>query len=198
MGLGATVAVLAAGTGIVVAAWPSTGPASGSAAGLSGGPPGRHPHRPAVQATLGSLDSGPSSGTAVSLEVPERTTEPFSLVGISWPDPKAAPHGSIEVRIRSIATGKWSGWRVLPVGEPTSGDGPGHAPRGATKPLWVGPCDGVAARIVASAGARPVPLPTGLRLDLISPGRLDRGGRSGAEPRPGRSGHTPSTHAGAG
>jgi hypothetical protein len=50
--------------------------------------------------------------------------------------------------------------------------------------MWVGPSDGVAARIIPYEGAKPAPLPAGLRLDLIDPGRLGSGGQGGGEPVP--------------
>jgi hypothetical protein len=75
---------------------------------------------------------------------------------------------------------------VLPIGDggPDGSDGSASTLRGSTEPMWVGPSDGVAARIIPYEGAKPAPLPAGLRLDLIDPGRPGSGGQGGGEPVP--------------
>jgi hypothetical protein len=87
-----------------------------------------------------------------------RTTRPFSLVGVTWTDPRAGVDGVVQVRTRAVGSRRWSAWQNL-----EADGGPGT--RGATDPLWVGESDAVDSRIV---GARK-PLPGGLRVDLINP-----------------------------
>ncbi|MBG0560288.1 peptidoglycan recognition protein family protein [Actinoplanes aureus] len=100
-------------------------------------------------------------------ELPSRRTAPFSLLGVSWSDPRAVAAGAIEVRTRSIGTGRWTSWQLLETDNPdASGGSGGPAVRGASDPLWVGPSDGVQARMVATDGG---PVPDGLRVDLINP-----------------------------
>jgi hypothetical protein len=100
-------------------------------------------------------------------EMPRRRTAPFSLLGVSWSEPRAVARGAIEVRTRSIGTGEWTPWQLLETDNPdASGGSGGPAVRGASDPLWVGPSDGVQARMVATDGA---PLPEGLRVELINP-----------------------------
>ncbi|MFC4064578.1 peptidoglycan recognition protein family protein [Actinoplanes subglobosus] len=98
-------------------------------------------------------------------ELARRATAPFSLVGVTWADPRSAPQGAIEVRTRHLTTGAWSSWQLLETDNPdASAGGPGV--RGSSDPLWVGPSDGVQARVIAPGGDE---LPAGLRVDLINP-----------------------------
>jgi hypothetical protein len=98
-----------------------------------------------------------------------RATAPFSLVGVTWADPGSVPQGVIEVRTRRLATGAWSSWQLLETDNPdASAGGPGV--RGSSDPLWVGPSDGVQARLIAPGGAG---MPDGLRVDLINPDARD-------------------------
>lgn len=99
--------------------------------------------------------AGDGSVTALPLGHTEhgftpRATKPFSLVGVSWDDPRGSlDGGSVRVRTRSIATGTWGEWRHLDVdGEdaPDERDGRDGA-RGASAPLWTGPSDGVAIEV---------------------------------------------------
>jgi hypothetical protein len=98
-------------------------------------------------------------------ELARRDTAPFSLVGVTWADPRSTPQGAIEVRARRLGTGTWSPWQPLETDNPdASAGGPGV--RGGSDPLWVGPSDGVQARVIAAGNAE---LPAGLRVDLINP-----------------------------
>ncbi|MEV0494589.1 FG-GAP-like repeat-containing protein [Streptomyces atratus] len=81
------------------------------------------------------------------------------MVGVSWASPTARPTGAVEVRTRGSESGRWGDWRALEVP-----DTPMDFARGATEPLWVGPSNGVQARV----GGRPAG--GGLRLDLVDPG----------------------------
>ncbi|MFF7719216.1 N-acetylmuramoyl-L-alanine amidase [Streptomyces luteogriseus] len=95
-----------------------------------------------------------------------RTTEPFSLIGVTWDDPDAALDGTAEVRTRSRESGAWSAWRPLETESRRPETGPDHdraGVRGSTQPLWTGPSDGVQVRL---SGSR---LPEGLRVELVDP-----------------------------
>ncbi|WP_432180013.1 FG-GAP-like repeat-containing protein [Streptomyces sp. NBC_00063] len=96
-----------------------------------------------------------------------RSTEPFSMLGVTWSDPDATlGDGTAEIRTRSAETGHWSAWRALELDVHAPESGPEHTDkgvRGGTQPLWVGASDGVQARVT---GAK---LPAGLRVDLVDP-----------------------------
>ncbi|MEU3510135.1 N-acetylmuramoyl-L-alanine amidase [Streptomyces longwoodensis] len=94
-------------------------------------------------------------------------TRPFSLLGVTWDDPRARLTGTAEFRTRSAVSGQWSGWSAL-----DADDGPGDASarRGGTSAVWAGPSDSAEVRIAVDSDTTAV-LPAGLRLDLIDPGR---------------------------
>ncbi|MDX6361096.1 MAG: hypothetical protein QOC85_99, partial [Streptomyces sp.] len=56
------------------------------------------------------------SGGAGARELDRTSTEAFSLVGISWTAAATELDGTAQVRTRSSATGKWSGWQSLDLG----------------------------------------------------------------------------------
>ena len=87
-------------------------------------------------------------------------THPFSLLGISWADPRAVLGGTVHIRTRKIGFRHWAPWQSVEADGTADGDR-----RGSTDPLWVGPSDAVEARIDGAAK-----LPAGLRVDLINPG----------------------------
>ncbi|MFV0134415.1 N-acetylmuramoyl-L-alanine amidase [Streptomyces sp. HMX87] len=111
-----------------------------------------------------------------SASLPQRDTEPFSMLGVTWTDPSARVSGTVEVRTRSTESGQWSTWLRL---EGDSGQGERGASRGGTEPAWAGPSDGVEVRLRAADGRTSAGLPAGLRLDMIDPGS---GRASGMEP----------------
>ncbi|MFD5782036.1 N-acetylmuramoyl-L-alanine amidase [Streptomyces sp. NPDC126933] len=95
-----------------------------------------------------------------------RNTGEFSLLGITWDDPRAQLGGTAEIRVRDAKSGIWSPWRALDTDVRTPESGPDHEGpelRAGTQPLWVGPSDGVQARITGTK------LPQGLRVDLVDP-----------------------------
>lgn len=106
-------------------------------------------------------------GTSASLA--QRSTERFSLLGVTWTDPATRVAGTVEARTRSAATGEWTGWLPLDteIDARTEAGRPGV--RGTTEPRWVGPSNGVEVRISAADGVR-AGLPDGLRLDTVDPG----------------------------
>ncbi len=128
---------------------------------------------PAVKARSRNLDIAPASASTRSVTVPKRATGRFRMLSITWTDPKDAPAGPVRVRTRSARTGDWSGWRSLETGESNGPDRAAEAEgvRGGTGAIWVGDADGVEARL-ADGGA---PLPAGLSLHLIDPGRATAG-----------------------
>ncbi|WP_073492393.1 peptidoglycan recognition protein family protein [Actinacidiphila paucisporea] len=115
-----------------------------------------------------------SDGSAV---LGRRGTDPFSTVGVSWRDPKAAGPARVEVRTRDAGTGAWSGWHQLDASDPVAGLGAGA--RGATEPLWVGPSDGVQVQVDGGAGA----LPAGLRVDMVGDAPSTGGTQAAVAPR---------------
>ncbi|MQS12511.1 peptidoglycan recognition protein [Streptomyces kaniharaensis] len=96
-----------------------------------------------------------------------RTTRPFELLGVGWDGPPdALTGGTVRVRTRDAATGRWGDWHVLETDTEDGPDGRTGAAHGATAPLWTGRSDGVAVEV------RPGPAgqPRGLRLELVDPG----------------------------
>ncbi|MGW6287991.1 peptidoglycan recognition protein family protein [Streptomyces sp. NPDC055107] len=113
-----------------------------------------------------ALKTSPDGGSAT---LARRSTEPFSLLGVTWTDPAAKVTGSVEARTRSAATGEWTGWLPLDTEIDGRTETGRSGVRGTTEPRWVGPSDGVEVRVRAGDGARSG-LPEGLRLDTVDPG----------------------------
>ncbi|MCX4905942.1 FG-GAP-like repeat-containing protein [Streptomyces sp. NBC_00878] len=103
----------------------------------------------------------------------ERTsTAQFSLLGVTWTGAKTELDGTAQVRTRDLATGEWTSWQNLDL-EPhpvDKAEPDAKEARGASDPLWVGPSDGVEARVVADDGSTSSPLPKGLEVSLVDPG----------------------------
>ncbi len=121
---------------------------------------------PALSYAGASLQTIPLGVSRQAFSAP-RATGPFSLVGATWADARERLTATVEVRTRPVA-GQWTAWQPLEADNPAPaapGSRDAAAARGSTDPLWVGPSDGVEAR-VAGGGA----VPAGLRLDLIDPG----------------------------
>ncbi|MEU4269593.1 N-acetylmuramoyl-L-alanine amidase [Streptomyces sp. NPDC026092] len=143
----------------------------------------------AVGASGGSEDAGPGDGSrpakahVLALDgkdpkrrsLPRTGTQTFSLIGASWEDSGDTFEGTAQIRTRKAATGEWSEWRDLDfdIRAPESAEGRATDVRGASEPLWVGPSDGVEARVVADGEETAVP--DALRLDMIDPGQAVRG-----------------------
>ncbi|MBZ6135285.1 peptidoglycan recognition protein family protein [Streptomyces olivaceus] len=130
---------------------------------------------------LAPLTADRAPGTAAQ-GLPRRDVREFSLVGVVWDDPGTELHGRVEVRTRATATGTWSGWQQLEThnadhaADPGTAEGASGRVRGATAPLWVGGSDGVEVRVRAESApgtsrTAASPLPTGLRLELVDPGK---------------------------
>ncbi|MFF9316710.1 N-acetylmuramoyl-L-alanine amidase [Streptomyces sp. NPDC014735] len=114
-------------------------------------------------------------GTSATLG--KRDTAPFSMLGITWTDPAAKVTGVVEVRTRSAADGTWTPWLPLDTDVTGRAETGRAGVRGGTEPRWVGPSNGVEARI-NTGGKVSSKLPAGLRLDTVDPGR----GTLNAEP----------------
>ncbi|MGY0061143.1 peptidoglycan recognition protein family protein [Streptomyces sp. LZ34] len=127
------------------------------------------------------LDRGAAMSSGAVLGVAPRNVRPFSLVGVVWDDASARLRGQVQVRTREAATGAWSAWRDLEAldddaPDPDSPESARGRRHGGTTPLWVGDSNGVQARVSPSGGsgvlsAQPAGLPSGLRLELVDPGR---------------------------
>ncbi|MEU0740896.1 peptidoglycan recognition protein [Streptomyces sp. NPDC006134] len=158
-------------------------PATPTGAGRSSYVPGGTQSLP-----LEPLPRDRASGAAEQ-GLPRRDVRHFSLVGVVWDEPGTELHGRVQVRTRAVGTGTWSAWQELETHHADHGADPGTAERGsgrvrgATAPLWVGESDGVEVRVRAehtrgtgsgtrAAGAPAAGgLPSGLRLELVDPGR---------------------------
>ncbi|MEU1460343.1 peptidoglycan recognition protein [Streptomyces sp. NPDC005727] len=135
---------------------------------------------------LAPLDQERTPGTAPEQGLYRTGVRHFSLVGVIWDDPDTALRGTVQVRTRSAASGKWSRWQDVETHNGDHGADPATAERssgrvrGATAPLWVGDSDGVDVRVRADSapdraatdrrGGGDPPLPSGLRLELVDPG----------------------------
>ncbi len=181
--MGAAAAVLAAGGGVAVLAWPSD-PVPVALPGPVAPAPAPAGARVAATAepTGVRVDRVALASLGRSFTLPQRSTKRFSLLSVSWKSPADRPDGTVQVRTRNVRTGAWTGWRSLEVAEEAADLKAERAQsRGALEPLWTGPSDGVAARLVGS-GTKP--LPAELRLALIDPDAPTAGGRGGGEPVP--------------
>ena len=111
-----------------------------------------------------------------------QTTKPFTLVGAAWHTGSLPKSATIQLRTRQ--GGHWSSWSPLSAPDEGPDDGSQDARAAAarhltaTDPLWVGPSDGVQARVV-TAGSKPAGMPRGLHVVLVN------GGSSGADAHPG-------------
>ncbi|KQX17367.1 hypothetical protein ASC82_01245 [Streptomyces sp. Root431] len=159
----------------------------------------------AVAASAGGEDTGPGEGTqsakahVLALDgkdprkraLPRTGTQTFSLIGVSWADSSDTFEGTAQIRTRKAATGEWSEWRDLDldVRAPESTEGEEPDVRGASEPLWVGPSDGVEARVVADGEETAVP--DALRLDMIDPGETVKGKGSDGRKVSGKGGGKP-------
>lgn len=173
--------VLGSGSETDSAPGSGSGSGPGSVIGEAAGG-GRHPG-PVLQVFPLSESNLPSAAgmlTPIALSAPgfgrrarvaamtAPRTEPFSLVGVTWADPRSMPAGAIEIRTRRIGTGIWTAWQPLETDNPDASAGAeGPSVRGSSDPLWVGPSDGVQARVVAPGGVQA--FPEDLRVDVINP-----------------------------
>ncbi|MFJ9434000.1 peptidoglycan recognition protein [Streptomyces sp. NPDC101490] len=120
---------------------------------------------PTADATGKGLRSIVLGGTDPSYRaLAARRTAPFSMIGLTWADPRAELGGTAQVRTRDHLTGVWSGWQTLDLDVRTPETAREAGARAGTQPLWTGPADGVQVRVT---GERK--LPQGLRVELVDP-----------------------------
>lgn len=139
---------------------------------------------PSVPGSTQSLPLAPRPGDRILGSAAEQglyrpDVRHFSLVGVVWDNPDTELYGRVEVRTREAGGGQWSGWQDVETHNHEHAADPGTAERasgrvrGSTAPLWVGDSDGVEVRVRADGeGHAPdarVPLPAGLRLELVDP-----------------------------
>ncbi|MEU3834837.1 N-acetylmuramoyl-L-alanine amidase [Streptomyces microflavus] len=135
-----------------------------------------------------AVPSNRIAGAPAVQGLPQRDARPFSLVGVVWDDAEAELHGTVQVRTRATGTTRWSDWQDVEThnadhaADLGSAEREGRTVRGATAPLWVGDSDGVEVRVRPESpaaaespdsqdrAATPVPLPEGMRLELVDPG----------------------------
>jgi hypothetical protein len=156
-------AVLVAATGVAVAVDHGSGTAASGGTATASGDSATGPIKTSVAAL--ALTGG--SGTDRVLDA--GSTKPFSSVGVTWTNAHAPLKGTVEVRTRSSVTGIWSDWTALGQDDAPDAselDRPGV--RGGTSPHWVGPSNGVQARVRAARGV--TALPAGLSVALVDPG----------------------------
>ncbi|MFJ6935774.1 N-acetylmuramoyl-L-alanine amidase [Streptomyces sp. NPDC101132] len=143
-----------------------------------------------------------------------RGTGTFSMVGVVWDDARTELHGRVQVRTRAAHTGTWTEWQDVEIhnrehaADPGTAEGASGRVRGATAPLWVGESDGIEVRVQAEPGEAPgaavspeageasdaaghraaepglQTLPTGMRIELVDPGRTPAPAEEGARPLP--------------
>ncbi|MEW2130373.1 N-acetylmuramoyl-L-alanine amidase [Streptomyces sp. NPDC005435] len=121
-----------------------------------------------------SVDSlGLSGGENGAQALSARSTKPFRMLAVSWSDTHAQLDGTVEVRTKSSASGKWSDWQRLSAGDaqPDPAERDRTGVRGATGPLWTELSDGVEVRVQGKSGTHP--LPKGLTVDLVDPGKAN-------------------------
>ncbi|GAA2171207.1 peptidoglycan recognition protein family protein [Actinomadura napierensis] len=113
----------------------------------------------------GLRDMPGSTAAKKVVGLPAASTKPFSMVGVTWEKPRSELDGTVRVRTRGKASGKWSGWRAV---QPDTDDAPDAktGQRSGTSGLWVGPSNGVEVRVAGHGRT----LPAGLRVDLVDPG----------------------------
>ncbi|MGI5139121.1 N-acetylmuramoyl-L-alanine amidase [Streptomyces sp. CA-106110] len=159
-------AVVAGGT-VAAVAVALTGPGGGAGASAAQAPIRTHVHSLSLTGTDASLKT-----------LQARSTAPFSMVGVTWAGAHAKLRGTVEVRTRSAADGRWTRWLEMqqPDEIPDAAELNRPGVRGGMSPLWSGPSDGIQVR--ASGAHRTTALPAGLRVDLIDPGKAPSSGGS--------------------
>ncbi|WP_189525783.1 FG-GAP-like repeat-containing protein [Streptomyces sindenensis] len=150
-------AVVLGGAGVVTAAVAS---------------PGTDPVREGLKPRKAEVHSLDFKGTgSEKRDVPRTSTEPFSLVGVTWVNPDAEIEGTAEVRTRNRETGEWGDWLEVHLDQHLAEKRDARADLpGMSEPLWVGPSDAVQGRVLRADGKSSAGLPKGLELTLVDPG----------------------------
>jgi hypothetical protein len=114
--------------------------------------------------------------TAPLAELPQRSTQRFSTVGVTWALEDGVGDVTAEVRTRSSESGGWSDWVALdtdaehgpdPDSPEYDAEYDGQGLRGGSAPLWVGPSDGVQVRVAGVSDGR---APRDVQVALVDPG----------------------------
>ncbi|MFJ7155835.1 peptidoglycan recognition protein [Streptomyces sp. NPDC101118] len=223
----ATAGAPAAGPGAVPAAPPAAGPAAAAEPAVPGSTQSLPltPLTPGSRRAFPGMSARLPDTAAVGLAA--RETGTFSMVGVVWDDARTELHGRVQVRTRSAHTGTWTAWQDVEIhnrehaADPGTAEGASRRVKGSTAPLWVGESDGIEVRVQAEPGEAPgapvapeageasdatghraaepevLTLPTGMRIELVDPGRTpapaeeaallpaaggNRAGRHGASP----------------
>ncbi len=112
--------------------------------------------------------------------VPQKSTDRFNAVSVTWKDPEDRLDGTAQFRARNAASGTWGAWTTLPK-ETNDADGAereGTDIRGGTSSVSTpAASDGVEVRVVDADG-KAADLPTGMDVKLIDPGTGTRKGGS--------------------
>ncbi|MET9874910.1 N-acetylmuramoyl-L-alanine amidase [Actinacidiphila glaucinigra] len=147
-------AVVLGGAGVITAASVASGPEGTASSAASKGP------------VKTKVDALALKGTGGERELPQQRTDAFGTLGVTWDDPKEELDGTVQLRVRTQKTGKWSDWFGIETHNDDAPDaGAESAGRGGTPPLWVGWSDGVQARVRSDKGA--AGLPKGMKLTLV-------------------------------
>ncbi len=133
-------------------------------------------------AVQGLQDEGARGATAPE-EAPElltapTTTEPFDLVGVTWPAGETVQQ--VQVRVRE--DGAWSGWEELEGLDegPDPGTEEYAAARLGTSPLSTNRADGVQVRVDTESGAAP----RDVKVSLVDPGTSAADGTAAGQADP--------------
>ncbi|MFG2334860.1 N-acetylmuramoyl-L-alanine amidase [Streptomyces sp. NPDC048604] len=154
---------LTAATAVVGAAGALLSLSAATTATATKSPAGQPPGRPGSVHSV-PVPTGADPGTRA---LPARTTGPFSMIGLTWDEPRVQLEGTAQIRTRDARTGLWTTWRTLDTDArvPESGrEAAADGVRAGAQPLWTGASDGVQFR---ATGDR---LPAGLRVELVDPG----------------------------
>lgn len=120
--------------------------------------------------TLALPDDEPVTDDVLATTEPV-TTDPFSVVAVTWDDPSVDAH-DLQTWVRHRSEGSWSQWYTMPHADghgPDEGTVEAAGQRGGTDPLIVPESDGVQVRVDAGE----VTDVNDLRVDLIDPGESE-------------------------
>ncbi|MEU6663661.1 FG-GAP-like repeat-containing protein [Streptomyces sp. NPDC046821] len=153
-------AVVLGGAGVVTYAMADPGNGAGSE---------NEPRRASAVHTLGLTTKGSDRKV-----VPQKSTDRFSAVILTWKNPHTKLAGTAQVRARNVGSGAWTDWLSMPV-ENLGTDGKetkaGGGVRGGTESVWTGDSDAVELRVIAEDGSVSS-LPSGMDAKLLDPGTL--------------------------
>ncbi|WP_425830341.1 N-acetylmuramoyl-L-alanine amidase [Streptomyces fractus] len=110
--------------------------------------------------------------------VPQKSTEPFNAVSVTWKNPKDGIDGSAQFRARDAKSGAWGSWTTLPkdTNDADGAEREGTDIRGGTASVPTrSPANGVEVRVVDADG-KASGLPSGMDVKLIDPGTGTRKG----------------------